>query len=176
MDVGLVERRPVLDAVAQPPGNDSRIVSELTGDVAVHPPAAILQRLRQIPVVEAKPGSNPAGDESIDQAVVKIEAAVLDRAGAGRQNTRPRGREPIGVEAAAREPFDVLDPAVIVVASDIAGVAPLHPPRRVRIDIPDALAAAVLLDRTLDLIARRRGAPDETRGKCTFFGHRGIRT
>ena len=165
MDVGLVEHRPVLDAVAQPPGDDPRIVGEFAGDVAVDPTAAILQCLRQIPMVEAKPGGDAACDQSVDKPIVKIEAAVFDRAGAGRQNARPRRREPVGIKAAARQPFDVLDPAVIVVARDIAGVACLHPPGRMRINVPDALAAAVFLDRALDLIARGRCTPDEIRGK-----------
>ena len=82
---------------------------------------------------------------------------------AGGKDARPGDREPIGVEAAARQPFNVLDPAMIVVAGDVAGVAILHRARRVREHVPDALAAPVLLDRAFDLIARGRSAPDEIR-------------
>ena len=53
VDVGLVEHRPMLDAIAQTPRHDARVVGELFGDVAIRPAALILQRLRQIPMIEA---------------------------------------------------------------------------------------------------------------------------
>ena len=90
---------------------------------------------------------------------------MLDNTRARRQDARPGGREAVGVEAAARQPFDILGPAVIVIAGDIAGVVALYPARRVGKNIPDALAAPVGIDRSLDLIARGRGAPDEVGGE-----------
>src|SRR4029077_12853560 len=105
------------------------------------------------PVIEAQPGRDAARDQPVDQPVVKVEPARLDRAAAGRQNARPRGREAISIEAAARQPFHVLDPAMIVIAGDIAGVAVLHYAGRMRVHIPDALATPVLVDRAFDLIA-----------------------
>ena len=103
LNVGLVEHRPVLDAVAQAPGRDLRIVGELFSDVAVGPAALLLQRLRQVPMIEAKPRRNAARNEPIDQAIVKIKAARFDGAGARRQNSRPRRREAISLETAAGE-------------------------------------------------------------------------
>src|SRR5262249_10518371 len=64
---------------------------------------------------------------------------------------------------------------MIVIAGDIPGVAALYPTRRMRKDVPDALAAAIGIDRSLDLIARGRGAPDEVCGECEIIGHCGAR-
>src|SRR5262249_57493444 len=90
-----------------------------------------------------------------------------------RQNARPRGRKPISGKIAACEQIDIVAPAVIVVAGDIAGIAILHAPRRMGEDIPDAFAASVFVDGAFDLIARRRRAPDEVGGKRTIVGSGG---
>ena len=42
VDVGFVEHDPMLDAVAEPPRHDARIVGELVGGVAIEPAAALL--------------------------------------------------------------------------------------------------------------------------------------
>jgi hypothetical protein len=68
------------------------------------------------------------------------------------------------------KPLEILEPAVIVIAGDVAGVVVLHPSRRMRKNVPDALAAAVLIDRAFDLVARGRGAPDEIGGKRRLLG------
>ena len=170
VNVGLIEHRPMLDAVAEALRHDARVIGEFVGDIALEPAALVLQRLRQIPVVEAKPRGDAAGDETVDQTVVEIKAAMLNRARARGQDARPRGREPVGIEAAARQPFDVLDPAMIVVAGNVAVVVVFDEARGVRKRVPDALAAPVLVDRALDLIARGRRTPDEIGREGIFFG------
>src|SRR5262245_6848481 len=112
----------------------------------------------------------PFAMSPIDQALVKVEAALLDRAAAGRKNARPRGRKPISGKIAACEQIDIVAPAVIVVTGDIAGIAVLHAPGRVGEDVPDALAASVFVDRAFDLIARGRRAPYEVGGKRPIVG------
>src|SRR3712207_7625570 len=44
-----IEHDPMLDPVAQPAGDDQRIVGEPVGNRAVGPAAAVLQSLRQVP-------------------------------------------------------------------------------------------------------------------------------
>jgi hypothetical protein len=80
VNVGLIEHRPMLDAVAEALRHDARVIGEFVGDIALEPAALVLQRLRQIPVVEAKPWRDAAGDEAVDQTVVEIKAAMLNRA------------------------------------------------------------------------------------------------
>src|SRR5271168_1624827 len=104
-------------------------------------------------MIEAEPGRNAARHEPIDQAIVKIEALCRDGPGTGRQDTWPSCRETVSVETALREQIHVLAPTMIMVAGHVARVAVFHPPRRVAKNVPDALAAAVGIDRSLDLIA-----------------------
>jgi len=124
-------------------------------------------------MVEAEPRRDAVRDEPIDQALVKVEPALLHRAAARRQNARPRGRKPIGGKIAACEQIDIVAAAVVMVAGDVAGIAVLHAPGRVGEDIPDAFAASVLVDRAFDLIARGRRAPHKVGGKRTVVGSGG---
>jgi len=168
VDIGLVEDRPMLHAVAEPPSHHARVICERCGRIAIEPAALLLQRLRQVPMVEAQPRRDAVRDEPIDQTFVKVEAALLYRAAARRQNARPRGRKPIGGKIAACEQIDIVAPSVVVVAGDVARIAVLHAPGRMGEDVPDAFAAPVFVDRAFDLIARR--APDKVRGKRTVGG------
>src|SRR5271156_6217850 len=121
MDIGLVERRPVLDPVSEPLRHDAGIVGEFFGSIAIEPATPILQGLRQVPVIETKPRRNATRDQAIDQPVVEIEAAWFDVASARRQDAGPSRREAVGHKAATREQLDVVAPAVIMIAGDIAG-------------------------------------------------------
>ena len=51
-DVRLVDRDPVLDPVGEPLADDGGVLGEPVDRVAVQPAAVVLERLRQVPVVE----------------------------------------------------------------------------------------------------------------------------
>ena len=53
---------------------DRRVVGEPGDDVAVRPAAGVLERLRQVPVVEREPGIDPALEQPVDQPVVEVQA------------------------------------------------------------------------------------------------------
>src|SRR5262245_14901405 len=110
-------------------------------------------------MIEAKPRCDAVGDEPIDQTLIKVEAALLHGARTGRQNARPRGRKPIGGKIAPYEEIDIVAPAVVMVAGDVARIAVLHASRCMGENVPDAFAASVCVDRAFDLIARGRRAP-----------------
>ena len=84
VDIGLVEHRPMPHAVTEPLGDDPRVIGKFFRDVALQPAALVLQRLRQVPMIETKPRRNAARQQAIDQAVVEIEPARFDGAGAAR--------------------------------------------------------------------------------------------
>src|SRR5207344_316865 len=69
--------------------------------------------------------------------------------------------EAVGTQPDRRHRGDVLGVAAVVVARDIAGVAVQDRARSMREAMPVARARAVGERRTLDLICRRRGAPQE---------------
>src|SRR5262249_62250828 len=90
-----VEREKVPRPVAELFGDVTGIVRECLGGVAPFPPAAILQRLRQVPVIERWERRDVVGDEVIEEAVVEVETLRIWRAGALREYPRPRNGEPV---------------------------------------------------------------------------------
>ena len=129
------------------------------------PAAAILERLRQVPVVERDERLDAVREQLVDEAVVEVEAGGVHAAAALGEDPRPRDREAVGVETERAHQADVVAIAVVGVARDAAVVAVEDLPGRRREAVPDALAAAVLGHRALDLVGGGRGAPDEPVGK-----------
>jgi len=70
-------------------GIDIRHVRECLGGVAGLPPAAILQRLRQVPVIERRKRGDAVGDKVVEEPFVEVEALRIWRAGALREYPRP---------------------------------------------------------------------------------------
>ena len=96
----LVQGEELADPVAQLRGDEARIGGEGLGGVARFPAAAILQRLRQVPVIERGEGHDAVGQQLVDQPVVEGEAlrvgrpAPLRKTGAARRSRSGRSRRP----------------------------------------------------------------------------------
>jgi hypothetical protein len=80
---GLVERGPGVDAVAEGVVDDTRVVGETVGGVAVRPTAEVLERLREIPVVEGEPRLDVVFEELVDEPRVEVDPLGVDRAAVG---------------------------------------------------------------------------------------------
>ena len=104
----LVDGRGGVQPVAEVLADERRVVGEPAGDVAVHPAALVLQRARQVPVVERREGLQAALQHAVDQPVVEVEARLVDRAGALGDQARPGEREAVAVEAAVADQVEVL--------------------------------------------------------------------
>ena len=86
----LVERHPVRDAVAEAFRHQPRVARKIVGHVAAFPAAvAILQRLRQIPVVERRMRGDAFRQQRVNKAAVEVESLLIDGAAAIRNHTRP---------------------------------------------------------------------------------------
>ena len=70
-------------------------------DVAVEPAAAVVQRSRQIPVIQRRHRLDAVREQAIDEPLVEVEARRVDATGALRQHAAPRDAEAIGAELAA---------------------------------------------------------------------------
>ena len=158
---GLVERGPHRHAVAVGVDDLRGVVGEAQGGVAHGPAAGVLEGLRQVPVVHRGHRVDAGRQEVVDQPVVEVEAGGVERARAGGLDPRPGEREPVGVQAEVDHVLQVLGRAVVVVARDGARVARVHLAGSGGVGVPDGREAPVLGRRTLDLVRRRRGAPDE---------------
>ena len=161
----LVEGRPPLHAVAEARGDHGRIVGEPLDGAPRRPPAVVLERLRQVPVVERRQRHQPAPQQAVDHPLVVVEALRVARPAAARLDARPGDREAIRFHAQLLQQRHVVAPAMIVVAGDIAVAAVGDLAGRVRKAIPDRLAAAILIPGALDLVRRCSSAPHKVLGK-----------
>ena len=155
-DPRLVVGDPLRHGVPQLRRDERGVLGEAVRGVALAPAAAVLQRLRQIPVVERRDGLDPALEQAFGQPPVEVEARRVGRPAARRLHPRPGDREAVALEAQLGHQIQVGLPAAVVVARRLARVAVGHRARRRAEAIPDRLAAAVGLDRALDLERRRR--------------------
>lgn len=163
---GFVERGPVPHPVPQAPGHDLGVRREVLGGLARGPAAAVLEHLGQVPVVEGHGRGDAGGQQGVDQLVVEVEALGVDRAVAAGDHARPGDGQAVGVGAEPAHQADVLAPAVVVVAGDVAGVAARDLAGGVREGVPDRRRAAVLRHGSLDLVGRRGRAPQEVVREC----------
>src|SRR5262245_44241913 len=108
---GLVVSDPVTHPIAEPPADDIRELREFSHGIAVAPAAPVLQALRQVPVIERRPGFEATRERAVDEPRVEIEALLIrGTARAVGQDSRPGDRKPIGVQAQARGKVEVLRP------------------------------------------------------------------
>ena len=149
--------------------HDHSVVGESVGDVSILPATQILQGLRQIPVIKAQPRGDARAKYRVDQAIVKVQAGLVDLSFALRKYARPGRGKPVGRNAETLHERDVLRVAMVVVAGHITGVSVYHFAGSVTEGVPNAGSAAVLRNGALDLIARGGRAPNEPFGK--LLGH-----
>ena len=162
-----------LDAIAQAFGHIAGVIRERFGRLARLPSAdTVLQRLRQVPMIEGRKRLNPVREEFVQEAIVEVEAFGVRRAGPVGKYPRPCDRKSIGFDA---EPLDqanvFLVPMIVIVgAVRVAAIADFA--RGVGEGVPDRRGAAVLGHRALDLVGRRGRAPQEAGGEAEQLGAR----
>ena len=87
----LVDREDVLHAIGQPLGDVAGVVGERLRRVARFPAAdAVLQRLRQVPVIERRERLDAVREQLVDEPVVEVEALRVRRSGALRETRAAR--------------------------------------------------------------------------------------
>src|SRR5439155_21618993 len=127
-----------------------------------------------IPVIERHERTDADRKERVDEGVVEVEALLVDPAAPARQHARPADRVAVRAEAELAHERHVLSPAVVVIARDVAGLAGRDRAGHAAERVPDRRPLAVLGRGALDLVRRRRGAPQEARRETSreVRGHR----
>ena len=97
----------------------------------------------------------------IDQPIVKSDSFRIDFSGPVREDPRPGKGKTVSVAAQSGNEFDIFMKAMIMIAGNRAVRAVLDPSGLPAENIPDRFASSAFADRTLDLITRSRGPPDE---------------
>src|SRR5579884_3301240 len=170
-DPGFVECDPVVDAVSQPMRDDSHILGKGLGCLATTPTAdLVLQGLRQIPVIQGDERLNVCCQQSINQAVIKVESGRIDLSSASGQDTRPSNGEAIGLQVELTHELDVLLKAVIVIAGYQTTFIIEDITRRCTEAVPDRFAASLFVGRPFDLIGGCCSSPGEVVRKLDHSG------
>ncbi len=152
----LVQRRPGVDPVTERGAHNPRVLLERIHGRAVRPTAGILQRLRQIPVIQRRYRLDASREQTVDESRVEVEPRLVHRAAARWHDAGPRDREPIGVQTQLRHEVEIALPAVVVVARHIPRVTVPHLAGRLAEPVPDRGSTPVLVERALHLIRRGR--------------------
>jgi hypothetical protein len=151
-------------AVAERLDRECRVLGEAQGGVAIDPPAGILERLRQVPVVERRERADTPLEQAVDESAVERQPLLIRLAGAVGLDAGPGDREPVRLETEGRHQVEVGVEPVIVVVGDIAGVAVDDTARGMAEGVPDRRPAPVLLHGSLDLV-RGRSRTDHEAGR-----------
>ena len=95
---GLVQGDPVPDAVAEPTEHQLDVVGEAGGGVAREPAARVLERLREVPVVERRHGPDVRLEQRVHEPGVG-RGRPRSSPGAVGLHAGPRDREAVVVDA-----------------------------------------------------------------------------
>jgi hypothetical protein len=170
-DLGLVDGQPDVHAVERIEDR-CRIVGEPRGAVAVLPPTAVLEHLWQVPMEQGGDGIDAALLEAVDQASVEVEAALVHRPSALRQDPRPGDGEPVTLCPQTLQQVQIGFPAAVVVAGDLPRAAVVDGSGSGAEGVPDRRATAVGTHRALDLVRRRGHSEAEIFAKRHSAGRR----
>src|SRR6266853_1726764 len=158
----LIVRDPVPDAVTESSGGRVNIVGEGGGRIARCPAAAVLQALRQIPVIKRGPGLQTPLEHPVDQPGIEVEALGVGCALApAREESWPGDREAVRVQPEIGRELQVCGPAVIVIARHRAARAVADPAWLRAEAVPDRFAAAVDRGGPFDLVGGSGATPAE---------------
>ncbi len=155
----LVQGKEVRDPVAEPLRRQLCKLRQPFGAFRVHPAAALVKRIRHIPVVQGDIRRNPVFQKRVDQLIVKLHARFVDLPRALRQQPRPGNRKTVCFQPHFLHQGDILPETVVVVARDISVMPAENMTRLVRVNIPHILPFAVLVKRPFNLISAGRSAP-----------------
>ena len=152
----LIHRHKPMHAIRQFTRNISGIIGERPRGIAAFPSTLILQRLRQIPVIQRAEWFYAICKQLIDDAAVKIDSLRIRVSAAIRKDPRPRNRESIAAQPQALHQRDVLLVPVVVVDRYIAGISTSHSSGQMAECIPDGWTATILVNSSLNLVRGRR--------------------
>jgi hypothetical protein len=123
-----LQRDEGADPVPEPGGDHLGVLGEALGGGPARPAAAVLEGLRQVPVVEGGGRRDAGAEQLVDEPVVERQPRLVHRSelprGDLRGDPRPGDGEAVGPDAELPHDRDVLAVAVVVVVGDVAGVPP----------------------------------------------------
>src|SRR5689334_17559530 len=117
----LIDREDVFDAIAETRRDVSRVVAESLRSLTSFPTAkTILQRLRQVPVVERRVRLNAVREQLVNESIVKIETFRVRWTIAVGKHPRPSNREAIRLHAERLHQLHVALVEMVMIVRDVA--------------------------------------------------------
>ena len=166
----LVERGEAAYSVAVAPRDQCGVVAIPADDIATEPPALILERLRQIPMIETEPWLDTSLEKAVDQTIVKGKSGLVRGSAPLGQHARPRDREAIGLDAKLTHQRNVLGIAMVVVTGKVARIPIRNVAWHLAVGVPDARTPSIDVGRAFDLVAGCRHTPHKVSGQLTALG------
>ena len=176
-DPRLIVGRDGSHTIAHAPVYALRILHKPVHGIPVCPASGRLQLAGQVPVVQGEIGLDAAVQQTIDDALIKIESFLVPVARATRAHARPGNRKTVGIHTQTGDQVQIGFPAVVMVTGHhtVAGVGDgTWLAAKV---VPDGRALAVQICRALDLECAGSDPPDKARrersdgGGRKIFGH-----
>ena len=125
------------------------------------PAALFFQRLGQVPVIQSYIRLDPGFQQSIHKGIVIGKAFLVPVCAAVGGNAGPCHGKAVGFQVHGLQQCKVLFPAVVAVAGNVTGLAPVGAARCVGKNIPDAQSLTALCGTAFDLIGRCCSTPDK---------------
>src|SRR5918999_3462867 len=160
-DPGLVQGDPEPNIIREGLVDDAGVLCEAFARIPVGPAAQVLQRLRQVPVVEREHRLDGALPQAVDEPAVEVEASLVGGTAPFGLDAGPGHGEAVGLHPKLGHQVEVFFQAVVLVAGYITRVAVMYFTRGVAERVPDRRAATVFAYRALDLVGRSSRAPQE---------------
>ena len=158
----------------------ARIVDKTVYCATRRPTTGLLQRLRQVPVVQRDVRRNATRQQASNEPVVEGHALLAPRPGARRLHAGPSDREAIGSQPQADQEVQVVVETVVVVAGHLASATIENGAGLATEHVPDGIATPAFARCALYLKGASGSTPDETGRKATSqngrarFGSRGL--
>ena len=149
---GFILCEPPVNTITQALRNYLSIFCESVSGITNEPTPLILQSHGQIPVVKCSEGTNTSSEQSINQAVIKIQSAFIDGAGSVWEDTWPGERETIGIQVEFGHERDIFFHAMIMICSKLTCLPPICRSWYCRKAVPHRKAASVFMHCPFNLI------------------------
>src|SRR3984957_19804914 len=154
--------------IAEMPRDQRSIVRESLCGVPIGPTAVlVLQRRRQIPVIQRRKRLNVAFEQAVNEPVIELQATAVDGTVTGRLDSGPGNGKAISLDAERRDQVQVRFQAVVVIAGDLAVGAVRRRAWAEAELVPDGGALAVGARRAFDLESAARDPPQEILWKAS---------
>ena len=157
----LVEGEPLMYPPLEVLSHFCGILGKSVGGILAAPAALFFQRLGQIPVIQSYIRLDSGFQQGIHKGIVIGKAFLVPVCAAVGGNAGPCHGKAVGFQVHGLQQCKVLFPAVVAVAGNVTGIPVFGFARRMAEGIPDGRPAPILERAALDLIGRRRRAPDK---------------